>query len=102
MLTDLAQDLHLRINERACELAGEVLAKTGVSMDTAVERYLCAIAVTKHLPYKEDIQLPDEQPKERSAGMSLEELGKQVSESYSGDSADPKRIFAEIERRYGL
>lgn len=98
----MAQDLHIRINERARELAEEVLSKAGVTMDTAIERYLCAIAVTKHLPYKEDIQLPNEEPQERPPRMSLEELGKQVSQSYSGADADPKRIFAEIERRYGL
>ena len=73
-----------------------------MTLDVAINRYLCAIAVTKHVPYKEDIPLPDEEPQTKQQQMSLEELSKQVLESYSGDSADPKRIFAEIERRYGL
>lgn len=98
----MAQELTVRINERARELAEEVLQKAGISLDAAINRYLCAIAVTKSVPYREDIALPDDEPKEKSTPVSLEELSRQVVENYSGDSNDHKHIFAEIERRYGL
>lgn len=98
----MAQELRIRVDERARELAEKVLAQAGVSLDVAINRYLCAIAVTKHLPYKEDIQLPEDHPKEKQEPISLEHLGKQVSENFSAEGVDPKRIFAEIERRYGL
>lgn len=96
----MAVDLHIQVDAQARELAEAVLAKEGVSLDTAVNRYLCAIAVTKHMPYKEDIPLPDAGPEKEHAAMSLEALGKKVAEYSSQD--DVKRVFAEIERRYGL
>lgn len=96
----MAEDLHIRVDGHARELAEAVLSREGVSLDTAVNRYLCAIAVTKHLPYTEDIALPDAGPEKQTPSMSLEELGKQVAEH--SERGDARRIFAEIERRYGL
>ena len=98
----MPQDLNVRINERARELAEEVLRKAGITLDVAINRYLCAIAVTKSVPYREDIALPDDSPEEKPAPVSLEELGRQVAQNYSGENTDHKHIFAEIERRYGL
>ena len=93
-------DLHVKVDQQAQELVEAVLAREGISLDTAINRYLCAIAVTKHVPYKEDIPLPDAGPEKEQKSMSLEELGKQVAE-YSSEQ-DARRVFAEIERRYGL
>lgn len=98
----MAEELHIQVDERAKEGAEKVLMAQGVSLDTAINRFLCAIAVTKDLPYKEEIPLPDLHAQTEHDPMSLEELGRQVLASKESASFDIKHAFAEIERRYGL